>query len=72
MHFIQIIRTLRGNTKFRLGDLGVHRIDLAALSKRVRWSVLRKWSRVLKEEPEGARCMSGKENSGQGENPLGP
>ena len=35
-------------------------------------SVLRKWSGVLKEEPEGARWMSEEENSGQGDNPLGP
>ena len=35
-----MIRALRGNTEFRSGDLGVHRMDLAALSKRMGGRVL--------------------------------
>lgn len=35
-----MIRALKGNSKFGSGDLGVHRMDLAALSKRVGGRVL--------------------------------
>lgn len=50
----------------------MRRIDLAALSKRVRQRCLEKVEQSPEGGTRGARWMSEEENSGQGDNPLGP